>query len=130
MIKQLRFDILILLVLLCAIPEKAQSQSYHFRKYSVEQGLPFVQVFTIYQDDKGYIWSGGYGGLSRYDGFDFKNYSPLNGLPNHYVNAIAGGEDHSMWVGTIEGLALLRNEVTPLRIIYCNEKICHRFVRK
>ena len=111
MIKQLRFDILFLLVLLCAIPEKAQSQSYHFRKYSVEQGLPFVQVFTIYQDDKGYLWSGGYGGLSRYDGFDFKNYSPLNGLPNHYVNAIAGGEDHSMWVGTIEGLALLRNEV-------------------
>lgn len=111
MIKQLRFDILILLVLLCAIPEKAQSQSYHFRKYSVEQGLPFVQVFTIYQDDKGYLWSGGYGGLSRYDGFDFKNYSPLNGLPNHYVNAIAGGEDHSMWVGTIEGLAVLRNDI-------------------
>lgn len=111
MFKRLRFDVIILFLLLGAFPDLAQSQSYHFRKYSVEQGLPFVQVFTIYQDDKGYMWSGGYGGLSRYDGFDFKNYSPLDGLPNHYVNAIAGGEDHSMWVGTIEGLALLRNEV-------------------
>lgn len=111
MFKQLRFDIVILVVVLSAFANNALGQSYHFRKYSVEQGLPFVQVFTIYQDDRGYLWSGGYGGLSRYDGFDFKNYSPLNGLPNHYVNAISGGEDGAMWIGTIEGLSQLKSEV-------------------
>jgi ligand-binding sensor domain-containing protein len=111
MFKQLRFDIVILVVVLSAFANNALGQSYHFRKYSVEQGLPFVQVFTIYQDDRGYLWSGGYGGLSRYDGFDFKNYSPLNGLPNHYVNAISGGEDGAMWIGTIEGLSQLKSEI-------------------
>lgn len=111
MFKRLRFDIFFIWCLLCITVQSAHAQSYHFRKYSVEQGLPFIQVFTIYQDENGFLWSGGYGGLSRYDGFEFRNYSPLNGLPNHYVNAIAGGEDRSMWVGTIEGLAQLKNDV-------------------
>ncbi len=87
------------------------SQSYNFRNYSVDQGLPFVQVFTIYQDSKGYLWTGGYGGLSKFDGFSFQNYSPLNGLPNHWVNAICEHDNNVLWVGTIEGLAKLENEV-------------------
>jgi len=58
--------------------------SYHsyFRNYSVENGLPFIQVNYIYQDSKGYLWVGGYGGLSKFDGNLFQNFSPKNGLVN------------------------------------------------
>ena len=55
-------------------------QQYNFKNYSVENGLPYVQIFTIFQDSRGYLWSGGYGGLSKFNGKTFQNYSPKNGL--------------------------------------------------
>lgn len=87
------------------------AQTYHFRNYSVDDGLPFVQVYCMYQDADGYLWSGGYGGLSSFDGLQFRNYSPLNGLPNHWVNAITEYENDALWIGTIEGLARLQDDV-------------------
>lgn len=101
----------ILFLGICTLPGRIFAQSYHFRNYSVDDGMPFVQVFTIYQDTRGYLWMGAYGGLSKFDGLTFKNYSPLNGLPNHWVNAITEHENNTLWVGTIEGLAKLQDEV-------------------
>lgn len=95
---------IILLILLAA---RAGAQQYNFKNYSVENGLPYVQIFAMYQDSKGYLWSGGYGGLSKFNGKTFKNYSPKNGLANHYVNAIIEDQFHFITVGTIDGLSVI-----------------------
>lgn len=81
--------------------------SYHsyFRNYSVENGLPFIQVNYIYQDSKGYLWVGGYGGLSKFDGNLFQNFSPKNGLVNYSVTSICEDAKHNIWIGTIKGLS-------------------------
>ena len=81
------------------------SQSYHFKNYSAEDGLPFVQVYDIFQDSKGNLWTGGYGGLSRFDGKSFTNYAPKNGLANHWVTSITEDKDGNIWIGTITGLS-------------------------
>lgn len=62
----------------------------------------------MYQDSKGYLWSGGYGGLSRFDGKQFLNFSQKNGLINHYVNAICEDDSGKIYVGTVEGLSVLK----------------------
>lgn len=85
------------------------AQQYNFKNYSVENGLPYVQIFAMYQDSKGYLWSGGYGGLSKFNGKTFYNYSPKNGLANHFVNAITGDKNGQIIVGTIDGLSIIRN---------------------
>jgi ligand-binding sensor domain-containing protein len=95
---------IILVILLAA---KASAQQYNFKNYSVENGLPYVQIFAMYQDSKGYLWSGGYGGLSKFNGKTFKSYSPKNGLANHYVNAIIEDQFHFITVGTIDGLSVI-----------------------
>lgn len=97
-----------LLLLFASASFLLRSQQFHFKNYSVESGLPFVQVYCMYQDSKGYLWSGGYGGLSRFDGKEFINYSPKNGLINHYVNAICEDDSGYIYVGTIEGLSILK----------------------
>ncbi|MBI3509548.1 MAG: histidine kinase [Bacteroidetes bacterium] len=81
------------------------SQSLNFRNYSVDDGLPFVEVYTIFQDANGNLWSGGYGGLSRFDGISFTNFSPRSGLPNHWVTSISEDGNHDLWVGTISGVS-------------------------
>ncbi len=106
----------ILLVLACF--KIGYSQQYNFKNYSAENGLPYVQIFAMYQDNQGYLWSGGYGGLSQFNGKVFNNYSPKNGLANHYVNAITQDKNGRIIVGTIEGLSIISKN----RISNRNEK--------
>ncbi len=91
----------------CIFCLKQTAQQYNFKNYSVESGLPYVQIFAMYQDSKGYLWSGGYGGASKFNGKIFQNYSPKNGLANHYVNAIIEDQFHLITVGTIDGLSVI-----------------------
>lgn len=88
---------------------KQIAQQYNFKNYSVESGLPYVQIFTMFQDNNGYLWSGGYGGASKFNGHVFQNYSPKNGLANHYVNAIIEDQFHLITIGTIDGLSVIDN---------------------
>lgn len=103
------FVFLNVLVFSVSFPISSSAQSLNFRNYSVEDGLPFVQVYTIFQDTKGYLWSGGYGGLSRFDGRIFTNFSPRNGLPNFWVTSITEDSRNDLWFGTIQGAARYSN---------------------
>jgi ligand-binding sensor domain-containing protein len=80
------------------------SQSYFFRNYSVEDGLPFINVSDIYQDSHGNLWTAGYGGLSKFDGVSFTNYSPKDGLLNNSVNTIVEDKKGNLWIGSISGI--------------------------
>jgi ligand-binding sensor domain-containing protein len=102
--------ILLLTFFLIPHPSSLFSQTYNFRNYSVDDGLPFVEVSSIFQDSKGYLWTGGYGGLSRFDGKNFVNYAPKDGLADHYVNCIAESGKHELWVGTISGLSIFNGK--------------------
>lgn len=82
------------------------SQSYNFKNYTVEHGLPYIHIQAIFQDNKGYLWTGGYGGLSRVDGKIFTNYSPRNGLVHYSVQSIDQDSAGNLIIGTIEGLSI------------------------
>jgi ligand-binding sensor domain-containing protein/two-component sensor histidine kinase len=104
MIKQLsrKISFVSLFTILCFT---AFSQSVYFRNYSVEDGLPFINVADIYQDSHGNLWSGGYGGLSKFDGNRFVNFSAKDGLLNHSVNTIVEDKLGNLWVGTVSGIS-------------------------
>jgi ligand-binding sensor domain-containing protein len=64
----------------------------------------------MYQDKAGYLWSGGFGGLTRFDGMTFTNYNPKNGLIAHNVTAISQNEDGKIFVGTSKGLSVIEKK--------------------
>lgn len=99
-----RKNILISLLFLL-LSQLVSAQTHHFRNYSVEHGLPFIQVSAIFQDSKGNLWSGAYGGLSKYDGVEFTNYGTKDGLVNHSVTTIKEDKQGNLWIGTISGLS-------------------------
>lgn len=76
MIKSIK--IFISLVLICfAISPKLHCQDhYTFKQYLVEDGLPHNIINNIIQDKKGFIWIATTNGLSKYNGYYFKNYKP------------------------------------------------------
>lgn len=56
------------------------------------------------------MWSGGFGGLSRFDGKTFINYNLKNGLRDHNVNAICANDEGAVFVGTNKGISILKNK--------------------
>jgi ligand-binding sensor domain-containing protein len=91
------------------------SQRYNFVNYSVEEGLPQSQIYSIYQDSQGYLWFGTYGGgLSRFDGINFENYNEERGLSCSFVRSIAEYENGTLLIGTDEGLFIFaHNQFIP-----------------
>lgn len=106
----MRYGKLYLLFIFFSCFGKIFSQSYNFKNYTVEHGLPYIHIQDIYQDDKGYLWTGGYGGLSRFDGNRFVNYSPRNGLVHYSVQSISQDAEGNMVIGTIEGLSIFNGK--------------------
>ena len=65
----------------------------------------------MFQQKNGYLWSGGYGGLCRFDGKIFLIFNPKNGLIDHNVNAITEDDSGAVFVGTNKGLSIIKNKL-------------------
>jgi signal transduction histidine kinase/ligand-binding sensor domain-containing protein/CheY-like chemotaxis protein len=80
----------------------------NFSFYKTLQGLNRNGIYCMVQDKTGNIWLGtSGGGLSRFDGKFFTNFTQKEGLPNVSVSSML--EDHygNFWLGTDEGGATL-----------------------
>lgn len=77
----------------------AAGQQNTYISYNTSDGLAQSQVRAIAQDQRGYIWFGTLGGLSRFDGHEFKSYSRENGLPDNQINSLLQGRSR-FWIGT------------------------------
>ncbi len=89
-----------------------------------QDGLAQSQVYALLQDSRGYIWSGTQGGgLSRFDGLNFKTFYTKHG---NYIKAIEEDSNGLLWIGTDKGLVqydginftiILENELKEVQSI-------------
>jgi signal transduction histidine kinase/ligand-binding sensor domain-containing protein len=95
----------LMLVLLAAVAFNpvAFSQSYPFTTYTTADGLAQSAISCFFQDSRGYMWFGTWGGISRYDGRDFWSYRNST----FRVLSICEDSKNTLWVGTTTGLARL-----------------------
>lgn len=80
----------------------------HFTHISLEDGLSQSTVFSIGQDNVGYLWFGTEDGLNKFDGYTFTVYrhdeSNPHSLTDNWVRVIFFDRDHRAWIGTDSGL--------------------------
>ena len=74
------------------------AQLYPFVHYTPREGLVNNKAKFMFQDSKGKLYIGTYGGLSIYDGSRFTNFDYNNGLGNTLVNDIVEMGDDSLWI--------------------------------
>ena len=91
---------------LMALSFSLQAQQYPFLKWSTGEGLAQSQVRCIAQDHVGYLWVGTLGGVSRFNGRSFKNFSRRDGLLSNQVNSIAMMGDSLIVFGSIGGVTV------------------------
>ena len=70
-----------------------------FVNYSAADGLPSNTVYAVTQDQDGVLWVGTRGGLSRFDGVQFKTV-----IPDKRITALAVDKNNRLWVGTTKGI--------------------------
>ncbi|MFP4489305.1 MAG: two-component regulator propeller domain-containing protein, partial [Bacteroidales bacterium] len=71
MVRKLLLKNTIISLLLSFISLLSFAQTYQFKNHGVNDGLPHPFVYTVNQDNNGFIWLGTGDGLCRFDGYDF-----------------------------------------------------------
>lgn len=94
-------------------------EDFFFKHLEVEEGLAQQTVLTIFQDSDQYMWFGTRNGLSRYDGYEFKNYrkdyDDSRSLDDNYIQRILQDTARNIWVATTRSVN---------RIHYRTDQLC------
>ena len=85
------------------------AQQYNFINYSVEDGLAQTQVFDLEADNDGYLWVATAGGVSRFDGSNFKNYTSETGLTDNTVKKIVS-HNNTVWIASQYGITSVQDK--------------------
>lgn len=107
---------LIIYGLLCHIsPLRAQESSfadhYNVAYITMSEGLPHHSVDDIYKDSRGFLWiSLGGGGLARYDGYEFLEFSPNTPhckLKSNFIRCAREDRFQRLWVTSEGGIDII-----------------------
>ncbi|HEX3010089.1 MAG TPA: two-component regulator propeller domain-containing protein [Bacteroidales bacterium] len=99
-----------LFVILLLPLQYAASQDFvtDIESYTVASGLSQTTINTVFQDSRGFLWIGTQGGLNRFDGYNFKVFTPQihkkNTISSSYVTCITEDKKGNLWIGTKNGL--------------------------
>ncbi|MFT6283842.1 MAG: diguanylate cyclase (GGDEF)-like protein/PAS domain S-box-containing protein [Arenicella sp.] len=91
-----------------------------FVKYSKSDGLVQNTVTNSLEDTNGFMWFSTFEGLSRFDGYEFKNYrhsrKDPHSLPDNFTKKLLLDSSQNLWVATQNGLA----KYNPLKDNFTN----------
>lgn len=85
----------------------AYPQIYPFRHYGLKEGLPESNVNAITEDHNSFIWIATQGGVCKFDGRSFINFSTTQGLLNNVVHHVIEDKNYHIWAATRQGIARL-----------------------
>ncbi|MGW8314900.1 MAG: two-component regulator propeller domain-containing protein [Bacteroidales bacterium] len=92
--------------------ESYQTGQLPYVNYGADDGLPQEDIFSIYQDYRGYLWIGTNSGAARYNGREWVVFNHQQGLPGNSVRDINQDSSGTMYFATTSGIAKFRNDTT------------------
>jgi len=104
-----RLFIILLLTILHYGSIQCYSQRYQFNHFSNSEGLTQPFVYTINQDDQGFLWIGTGAGLFRFNGFQFTQFTPKDSLAGNFVTQSLKDQNGNLWFGHMNGGITLYN---------------------
>lgn len=89
--------------------------------YSVTEGLPHNLIQTYSQDNKGCLWISTWNGLSKFDGYSFRNYKPsLHDkirMGHNRIESISTSSTNKIWVYSYDRMIYLFD---PMEEVFYN----------
>ena len=84
----------------------SSAQEFATRLYTPKDGLVQAEVYCVTQGPQGYLWVGTLGGISRFDGLEFKNYTEQDGLISNSIYQMQWFND-TLFILTKEGVDMM-----------------------
>lgn len=101
---------IVLSSLLLCLSLSIRANDLDFRCLDTSAGLADCHVSSIMKDRNGFLWIGTASGLSRYDGFRFKNFysstTDKSSLRSNQIDGMAEDHNGNIWVQTNEGYCI------------------------
>ncbi|MDF1573781.1 MAG: transporter substrate-binding domain-containing protein [Bacteroidales bacterium] len=92
--------------------ESFQTGQLPYVNYGADDGLPQEDIFSIFQDQKGYMWFGTNSGAVRYNGREMMVFNHEHGLPGNSVRDIEQDSSGTMYFATTNGIAKFYGDST------------------
>ena len=92
-------------ILLCLslLPEILDGQTFRFKNFGPESKIPDSYIYTIAQDNNGFLWIGTGSGLVKFDGFDFYSIVFPDSVSNRYASVSLKDSNGKLWFGCNDG---------------------------
>lgn len=91
-----------MLVMLILAHTHLWGQQYPTRKFTMQDGLPGMNIQCIFKDSRGLLWIGTRTGLCTYDGKQFRIIGRLEGLNSTNIWSITEDKHGDIWLGSID----------------------------
>ncbi len=79
------------------------SQDPYYVNYSIEEGLPTSNIYSAFEDSKGYMWFATDVGVLRFDGYSFKQFNTDDGLADNEIFKLFEDSKHRLWFLSLNG---------------------------
>lgn len=104
----------ILILIFVGTVQKTFAGNTKFKNYTPLEGLVHKTVFCIYMDSDNFLWIGTSSGLSRFDGYNFKNFTHINSdstsLHGSIIHDIVEDANGKLWLATSAGIECFNKE--------------------
>jgi len=101
---KLKLYLFLVLVLIPAFAAISQDDNISFETISIADGLSQSSVYSIVQDNKGFLWFGTLDGLNKYDGYKITKYRndprDIFSIADNSINCIFQDSEGTLWIGT------------------------------
>lgn len=78
------------------------SQEYIYKEFGLNEGLPSLQAYNIYQDKNGIIWFATDRGVANYNGYEMKQFGVKDGLLSNVVLSFYPQPDGKVYCSTFD----------------------------
>ncbi len=104
----------LLLAICLVITTTSNAQKYDFVNFGIEQGLVQSQANNLVIDKNGFLWVSTQGGVSRFDGKEFKNINYSKGLAHSFAEHVFADSKSNIWIASGNALQICNNKTMHL----------------
>jgi len=76
----------------------AVADTNHVLRFNIVNGFPSNNVYSLVQDNTGYLWFCTDNGVVKYNGYSFKIFNTSNGLPSNDVWELSVDSSNRIWL--------------------------------